>query len=105
MRVPRNKQNKELPLSSSGIKAFSCEGEISLGKSINLAEIGHKRIEVDFEGGDLTSDAGALFLREIERQTGIIKAITGSIKDKRDQRYVKQELETLSVLPVSLHEN
>jgi len=95
MRVPRNKQNNESPLSSSGIKTFSCKGEIAHGKSINLAEIGHKKVELDFEGGDLTSDAGALFLREVEKQTGIIKAIAGSIKDKRDQRYVKQELETL----------
>jgi hypothetical protein len=95
MRVPRNKQNNKSPLSSPGIRTFSCEGEISLGKSINLAEIGHKKVELDFEGGDLTSDAGALFLREVEKQTGIIKAITGSIKDKRDQRYVKQELRVI----------
>ncbi|HUU40899.1 MAG TPA: IS1380 family transposase [Desulfatiglandales bacterium] len=60
-----------------------------------MAEIAHKRVELDFEGGDLTSDAGALFLREVERQTGIIKAVAECIKDKRDQRYVKQELETL----------
>jgi hypothetical protein len=95
VKVPRNNQNRKPPLSSPGIKTFSCEGEIALGKSINLAEIGRKKVELDFEGGDLTSDTGALFLREVEKQTGIIKAITGSIKDKRDQRYVKQELETL----------
>jgi len=56
MRVPRNKQNNESPLSSPGIKTFSCGGEILHGKSINLAEIGHKKVELDFEGRDLTSN-------------------------------------------------
>jgi hypothetical protein len=95
MRVPRNNQNNKSPLPSSDIKTTSCEGEVSHRKSINLAEIAHKRVEIDFEGGDLTSDAGALFLREVERQTGIIKAVTECIRDKRDQRYVRQQLESL----------
>jgi hypothetical protein len=53
MRVPRNKQNNGSSLSSPGIKTFSGEGEILLGKSINLAEIGRKKVELDFEGGRL----------------------------------------------------
>jgi hypothetical protein len=86
MRVPRDYQINEPALSL---------GDMLNGNKIELSKISNKSVEIDFDGGRITSDAGALFIREVERQTGIMKAIAGCIEDKRDQRYVRQELETV----------
>lgn len=86
MRVPRDYQITEPALSL---------GDMLNGNKIELSKISNKRVEIDFDGGRITSDAGALFIREVERQTGIMKAIAGCIEDKRDQRYVRQEMETV----------
>ena len=39
-----------------------------------------KRVEVDFDGGEITSDAGLLFLRQTEDRTGILSRIAALIK-------------------------
>lgn len=84
MRVPLDYQSKEPALSL---------GDMLNVNKIELSKISNKRVEIDFDGGRITSDAGVLFIREVERQIGIMKAVAGCIKDKRDQRYVKQEME------------
>ncbi len=48
-----------------------------------FSPISGKKVEADFNGGEITSDAGVLLLRETEIQTGIISAI----HDLRDLRY------------------
>jgi Transposase DDE domain group 1 len=63
-----------------------------------------KKIIADFEGGVVTSDAGLLFLRETERDIGIISRLAGCVTDKRDQRYVDhsmRELITQRVMQIS----
>jgi hypothetical protein len=47
-----------------------------------------KKVEADFDGGEVTSDAGVLLLRETEAQVSILSAITSAIHDLRDLRYV-----------------
>lgn len=37
----------------------------------------------------MSSDVGALLLRDVENQTGLVKAMTQAIKDLRDSRYIK----------------
>jgi hypothetical protein len=86
MRVPRDHQINEPALSV---------GDMLNGNKIELSKISNKSVEIDFDGGRITSDAGALFIREVERQIGIMEAVAGCIKDKRDQRYVRQEMETV----------
>jgi len=54
-----------------------------------------KKIQADFDGGEITSDAGVLFLKEAEQHVGIIKSLAGCIHDHRDQRYVTQDLKDL----------
>ncbi|MGB5197451.1 MAG: transposase, partial [Candidatus Deferrimicrobium sp.] len=36
-----------------------------------------------FDGGEITSDAGALLLREVERRTGILRQLSGCFIDHR----------------------
>ena len=48
-----------------------------------------KKIEADFEGGEVSSDAGVLFLREVEERVGIIRRIAAVLRDRRHPSYVK----------------
>ena len=43
-----------------------------------------KKVQADFDGGAITSDAGALLLREVDQRIGLIDAIDGCIQDPRD---------------------
>ena len=52
-----------------------------------------KKVEVNFNGGDVTSDGGVLLLREIDRKLGLTKQIANLILDSRDQRYVEHSIE------------
>jgi len=55
-------------------------------------EISGKKVEVDFNGGDVSSDAGLLFLRETESQIGVINKVANAIHDKRHPSYVKHQI-------------
>jgi hypothetical protein len=54
--------------------------------------ISGKKVEVDFNGGDMSSDAGVLFLRETESDIGIIRKVAEAIVDNRHQSYVKHKI-------------
>jgi len=54
-------------------------------------DIFNKKVIADFDGGDVSSDAGLLFLREVESRTRIIKRIANVLKDKRHPGYVKHQ--------------
>ena len=51
-----------------------------------------KKVAVDFNGGEISSDAGLLFLRETESQIGIINKVADVIHDKRHPSYVKHQI-------------
>jgi hypothetical protein len=55
-------------------------------------EISGKKVEIDFNGGEVSSDAGLLFLRETESQIGVINKVANAIHDKRHHSYVKHEI-------------
>lgn len=54
-----------------------------------------KKISVDFEGGVVSSDAGLILLREVERRTGTIGRLSRCIDDKRDPRYIDHTIREL----------
>jgi hypothetical protein len=58
-------------------------------------DLGNRKVEVDFGGGYLSSDGGAIILREFELQQGLIKALAGCFVDYRDARYVEHQVEEL----------
>jgi len=60
-----------------------------------FAPVAEKKVEADFDGGETTSDAGALLLREVDRQTGFIEELSEAIHDERDPRYVRQQTRDL----------
>lgn len=51
-----------------------------------------KKIEVDFDGGEVSSDAGLLFLRETEAKHGIIRRMANVLRDRRHQSYITHDL-------------
>ena len=57
-----------------------------------FANLGGKRVEAAFDGGAVTSDAGALLLRAVDRRTGIIDRMVGCVHEWRDARYVVHTL-------------
>lgn len=52
----------------------------------------HKKVEVDFDGGEVSSDGGLLFLREIESQIGIIDKLANVLHDRRHPSYIKHQM-------------
>ncbi len=61
----------------------------------NLAELESKKVEVNFTLNETSNDGGLLLLREVEKQIGLIKRLSGCIEDTRHQSYVKHPLETM----------
>jgi hypothetical protein len=57
--------------------------------------LGQRKVELDFGGGYLSRDGGGLALRELERHSGLIRALAGCFVDHRDARYVEHRLEEL----------
>ena len=60
----------------------------SSSKPMELKPVKGKKVIANFDGGQISSDAGALLLKETERQVGIIEAIEAALNDQRDLRYV-----------------
>jgi hypothetical protein len=58
-------------------------------KEVVLCDAGNRPVILNFDGGSLTSDAGALLLRETEERVGIIRKMAEVIPDVRDPRYTK----------------
>jgi len=54
-------------------------------------DISGKKIEADFNGGEVSSDGGILFLREVEREVGLIRRIGEVLRDRRHPGYVKHQ--------------
>ena len=67
------------------------------GNQIDLgfARISGKRVEADFEGGNVTSDGGVMFLRETESNVGILSRMVSALVDRRHPSYVDHPLEVL----------
>lgn len=55
-------------------------------------DIQGKKIEADFDGGQVTSDAGVLLLREVERRLGLIRRVAKIIRDRRHPGYTRHSL-------------
>src|SRR6201998_3392924 len=54
-----------------------------------------RKVIAKFDGGNITSDAGILLLREVEKRTGLIAALARCFSDYRDARFVEHTVEEL----------
>jgi len=79
-----NATRKEIPLNS-----------VSESLTIEFSSIQNKPVFVSFDGGNVSSDAGLLLLKEVDNNIGVINALASCIEDKRDQRYVDHSYHTM----------
>jgi hypothetical protein len=68
-------------------------------------KLGRREISASFDGGEITSDAGGLFLRQVADKTGILRSFSGCFVDHRDEDRIDHtvlELVTQRVLGLAL---
>ncbi len=64
-------------------------------KAIEFSRIDRRQVTADFLGGRLTSDAGILLLREVDREIGLLDAINAAIPDPRDPAAITHDQRTM----------
>ena len=60
-----------------------------------FSSLKNKKIQADFNGGSLTSDAGALLVREVDKHHGLIDAINRCIPDPRNEFFIVHQQRTM----------
>lgn len=58
----------------------------------NFQRMAGRCVQVDFSGGDITSDAGLILLGKLDRRLGLSKAFSASITDDRRQASVEHSV-------------
>jgi hypothetical protein len=58
----------------------------------DLPAVHRKKLTVDFDGGNQSSDAGLLLLRQAEKKLGICRRLAETMPDDRDQSRVRHEM-------------
>jgi len=56
---------------------------------------GTRRIEASFDGGAMTSDAGLLLIREVDRKLGLTQAVARAVEDGRQAGKIEHRLGSL----------
>jgi hypothetical protein len=74
---------------SQPTKTECCQGEIG------FQDLDSRRVEIDFDAGHVTSDAGMLLLREVDAKLGLIGSMAMAFADKRDPDRVEHTVEEL----------
>ena len=54
-----------------------------------------RRLRVDFSGGSISSNGGALLLREVDRRLGLTAAVARAIGDRRQRGKVRHKVQTM----------
>ncbi len=66
-----------------------------IADTMSFSTLGPKAVAADFDGGWLTTDAGALLLREIDHRIGLIEALDNAIPDPRNPEMVIHDQKAL----------
>src|SRR6266568_2464 len=69
--------------------------QAELATPLHLAPVGDKAVDLDFDGGRLSSDAGLVLLKDPDEQLGLTRALTAVLRDPRDPRRVHFTLHDL----------
>jgi hypothetical protein len=67
----------------------------TIASKMVAAEVEGKTVLINFNGGVLSSDAGALLLREVEHQINIVRQMAECIPDSRDAAHITHSLEEM----------
>ena len=64
-------------------------------ESLTFSSLSPRRVEADFDGGHLTSDGGALLLREVDRRLGLTERLAACLSDRRDPNAITHTVEAM----------
>lgn len=64
-------------------------------QALLFQDLGRRKVAADFSGGTLSSDAGALLLRQADRQMGATVALARCFTDWRNARWIDHTVEEL----------
>ncbi|MGC9261267.1 MAG: transposase [Phycisphaerae bacterium] len=64
-------------------------------KAISLSSLRRQKVLIEFDGGKITSDAGALLLREADRRLNLVKRMSACIPDPRDPDCIEHQQATM----------
>ena len=53
-------------------------------QKLTFSPLSRRQIETDFSGGHITSDAGLLLLREVDKQHRLTQRLAETLTDQRD---------------------
>lgn len=62
---------------------------------LDFARLGTRQILADFDGGDISSDGGALLLRKTEQLTGVIRQFADCFTDHRNPNLIEHSVDEL----------
>lgn len=65
------------------------------GKRLVFSSTKGRQVEVDFTGGQVSSDGGLLLAREVDRKLGLIRGVGSRLSDERQSGKVVHEAETM----------
>jgi hypothetical protein len=57
-------------------------------EELNFPSFDRRKIEANFEGGEVSSDGGIMLLREADRRLGLVEALDRVLPDPRDQAQI-----------------
>ena len=64
-------------------------------QSLLFNDLGSRRVQADFSGGHLTTDAGVLLLRQVNRGLGLSRSLAQCFHDQRHQDWVDHSVQQL----------
>jgi hypothetical protein len=65
------------------------------GENGGAQYVGARKVAVDFEGGQISSDAGALLLRDVDRTLRLTERVAACFQDGRDPDLIEHSVRTL----------
>jgi len=66
-----------------------------LPEKLSFSPLSRRQIEADFSGGHITSDAGLLLLREVDKQHQLTRRLASVLEDSRNPELIRHKLETM----------
>jgi len=64
-------------------------------EKLAFSPLGRRLIEADFSGGHISSDAGLLLLREVDKRHGLTRQLAGALNDSRMGSKVRHSLPSM----------
>jgi hypothetical protein len=65
--------------------------------SFELPAVARKKLTVDFDGGNQSSDASMLLLRGAEKTTGVLARLAAATRDRRDLTRIRHRMGEMTI--------